>query len=195
MTVTITEAIKAHGLEYLRGRAIMDGTRRLFINDKCLDSDIALWADEPENAYLTRRFYGSEVRNDPLCCVWIYGNATIADDEAQCAVTTGSTIEAVRARCSVYAAFEILPWVPRHGEFIVSHSYEDVESQIHSEDGESVHFGLFGVDGERRCTMVDSCKSKEDMLIRVKELFGMDLDWEGMDATQFAVAANPTTTR
>ena len=31
--MNITEAIKTHGLEYLRGRPIADGSRRLFIHD------------------------------------------------------------------------------------------------------------------------------------------------------------------
>ena len=77
--MTITEAIRKHGLEFLRGRAIIDGARRLYIHDKVLDEAIELWADEPENAYQQKRFYGSEVRNDDLV-EWIYGNSQLADE-------------------------------------------------------------------------------------------------------------------
>lgn len=77
--MTITEAIRKHGLEFLRGRAIIAGARRLYIHDKDLDDAIALWADEPEHAHWQKRFYGSEVRNSSFV-VWIYGNAQLADE-------------------------------------------------------------------------------------------------------------------
>ncbi len=78
--MNITEAIKQRGLEYLRDRAITDGSRRLFIHDDDLDAAISLWADEPENAYRQRRFNGGESRNAPMC-VWIYGSYTVLVDE------------------------------------------------------------------------------------------------------------------
>ena len=71
--MTITEAIRKHGLEFLRGRVVANGSQRLIINDK------DLWEDEPENAYRQRRFYGSEVRNDPMHCVWIYGSYQVEE--------------------------------------------------------------------------------------------------------------------
>lgn len=77
--MNIKEAIQKHGLEFLRGRAITDGLRRLYIHDNDLDAAIALWADEPENAHYQRRFYGSEERNGNLC-VWIYSSYEIAED-------------------------------------------------------------------------------------------------------------------
>ena len=49
--MTITEAIRKHGLEFLRGRVVANGSQRLIINDKDLDAAIELWEDEPENAY------------------------------------------------------------------------------------------------------------------------------------------------
>ena len=78
--MNITEAIKKHGLEYLRGRAVTDGSRRLFIHDDDLNAAIALWADEPEHAYRQRRFYGGDTRNAPMCA-WIYGSYTVLEDE------------------------------------------------------------------------------------------------------------------
>lgn len=77
--MTITEAIRKHGLVFLRGRVMINGSQRLIINDKDLDAAIELWADEPENAYRQRRFYGSEVRNDPMHCVWIYGSYQVEE--------------------------------------------------------------------------------------------------------------------
>ena len=77
--MTLTEAIKAHGLEWQRGRPIADGSRRLFIHDDDLNSAIALWEDEPEYAYRQRRFYGGETRNAPLCS-WIYGSYPVLAD-------------------------------------------------------------------------------------------------------------------
>lgn len=77
--MTITEAIRKHGLEFLRGRAVINGSQRLIINDKDLDAAIELWEDEPENAYRQRRFYGSAVRNDPMRCVWIYGSYQVEE--------------------------------------------------------------------------------------------------------------------
>lgn len=77
--MTITEAIRKHGLEFLRGRVVNEGSQSLFINDKDLDSAIDLWRDDPEYAYLQRRFYGSEVRNDPMRCVWIYGTFQVEE--------------------------------------------------------------------------------------------------------------------
>ncbi|TXT25430.1 MAG: hypothetical protein FD131_4631 [Rhodocyclaceae bacterium] len=71
--MTITEAIRKYGLEFLRGRVVTNGSQRLIINDKDLDAAIELWNGEPENAHRQKRFYGSEVRNDPMHCVWIYG--------------------------------------------------------------------------------------------------------------------------
>lgn len=71
--MTITEAIKKHGLEFLRGRAVTDGADPLYIHDKDLDAAIALWSDEPENAYLQKRFYGGGERNAEMCR-WIYGS-------------------------------------------------------------------------------------------------------------------------
>ena len=78
--MNITEAIKQHGLEWLRGRPIADGSHQLFIHDDDLDAAIALWADEPENAYRQRRFYGGECRNAPMC-VWIYGSYLVLADD------------------------------------------------------------------------------------------------------------------
>ncbi|MBZ0097233.1 MAG: hypothetical protein K8H75_17920 [Sulfuricella sp.] len=80
--MTITEAIETRGLEYLRGRAVTDGLRILFINERDLDRAIMLWGDEPEKAYLQRRFYGSAIPNEPLHCVWIHGSFAIVNDEA-----------------------------------------------------------------------------------------------------------------
>ena len=75
--LTITEAIKLYGLEFLRGRAVTDGHGTLYIHDKDLDAAIALWADEPDKAYLQKRFYGAEERNAPMCR-WIYGSYRLA---------------------------------------------------------------------------------------------------------------------
>ena len=77
--MTITEAIRKHGLEFLRGRVVTNGNQRLIINDKDLDAAIELWEDEPENAHRHRRFYGSEVRNDPMHCLWIYGSFQVEE--------------------------------------------------------------------------------------------------------------------
>lgn len=77
--MTITEAIRKHGLEFLRGRVVTDGSQRLIINDKDLNAAIELWQDEPGNAYRQRRFYGSEVRNDPKHCLWIYGSFQVEE--------------------------------------------------------------------------------------------------------------------
>lgn len=41
-----------------------------------------LWGDEPEKAYLQRRFYGYAIPNEPLHCVWIHGSFAIVNDEA-----------------------------------------------------------------------------------------------------------------
>lgn len=79
--MTITEAIRKHGLEFLRGRVVTEGRQRLIINDKDLDAAIELWEDEPENAYRQRRFYGSEVRNDPMHCIWIYGSFLVEETD------------------------------------------------------------------------------------------------------------------
>lgn len=79
--LTIKEAIQVHGLEYLRGKQITDGARALYIHDCDLDSAIALWADEPENAHLNRRFYGAETRNDPMGCVWIYSSYQLVSNQ------------------------------------------------------------------------------------------------------------------
>lgn len=57
--MTITEAIRKHGLEFLRGRVVTNGNQCMIINDKDLDAAIELWEDEPENAHRQRRFYGS----------------------------------------------------------------------------------------------------------------------------------------
>ena len=100
--MNITEAIKTHGLEYLRGRPIADGSRRLFIHDDDLNAAIALWADEPENAYRQRRFYGGESRNAPMCA-WIYGSYTVLEDEpvrqtaAECASTHNGHADAAHS--------------------------------------------------------------------------------------------------
>lgn len=77
--MTITEAIRKHGLEFLRGRVVTNGNQCLIINDKDLDAAIELWEDEPENAHRQRRFYGSEVRNDPMHCLWIYGSFQVEE--------------------------------------------------------------------------------------------------------------------
>lgn len=76
--ITIKETIRLHGLEFLRGRAVTDGTRTLYIHDKDLDAAIALWADEPENAHLQRRFYGAEARNAEMC-EWIYSSYLVVE--------------------------------------------------------------------------------------------------------------------
>ncbi len=91
MALTITEAIRKHGLEYLRGRAVSNGTVRLYIHDSDLDAAIDLWADEPDKAYLQRRFYGAETRNDPLKCVWIYGCYLVEETEEEAQATAGTT--------------------------------------------------------------------------------------------------------
>jgi hypothetical protein len=72
--VTITEAIRKHGLESLRGRAVTDGNLKLFISDSSLNDAIELWQDEPENAYRQKTFYGSELRGDRLNCWRIHGS-------------------------------------------------------------------------------------------------------------------------
>jgi hypothetical protein len=64
--MNIKEAIKAYGLEFLRGKKIRCGDEILFIHDACLDAEIEDWADEPENAYRISRFYGGEVRDAKL---------------------------------------------------------------------------------------------------------------------------------
>lgn len=77
--VSLKEAIRRHGLEYLRGKPVYErGGRILFISDKPLDGDIELYADEPENAYQIQRFYGAEQRNAEFVC-WIYTNSTLID--------------------------------------------------------------------------------------------------------------------
>jgi bifunctional non-homologous end joining protein LigD len=81
--LSITEVIKKYGLEALRGRAVTDGGRRLFIHDNDIDAALELWADEPEKACLQKRFYGSEIPNDPMLCVWIYGSFFIAEQDPQ----------------------------------------------------------------------------------------------------------------
>lgn len=82
MSLTISEAVRLHGLEYLRGKPIdAGGGPPLYICDRDLDSAIALWADEPHNAHLHRRFYGSEVRNDTKRCLWIYSSYTLKEEE------------------------------------------------------------------------------------------------------------------
>ena len=48
----------------------------LYISDSSLDETIKLWADEPENAHLTRRFYGAEVRNGSRVR-WIYSSSLV----------------------------------------------------------------------------------------------------------------------
>ena len=76
--MTVAEAIKKHGLEWLRGKQIMVGAKAHFIDDSCLDAAIELWADEPEKSYLSKRFYGAETRNDNMV-VWIYGSYEVID--------------------------------------------------------------------------------------------------------------------
>lgn len=71
--LTITEAIKLHGLEFLRDRAVTDGNGVLYVHDKDLDAALALWEDEPDQAYLQKRFYGGAERNAAIC-QWIYGS-------------------------------------------------------------------------------------------------------------------------
>ena len=75
----IREAIQQHGLEFLKGKPVRIGQRIMFIHDDCINKDIDLYADEPENASQIRRFYGSEVRNDPLLCEWIYRNQELIE--------------------------------------------------------------------------------------------------------------------
>jgi hypothetical protein len=69
--MTISEAIKKHGLEFLRGKAIQCGSEIRYIHNKCLDDDIELWEDEPENAHLIKRVYGG-VTPDAKMVGWIY---------------------------------------------------------------------------------------------------------------------------
>ena len=77
--MNIQEAIKQHGLDYLRGRAVTDGHSKLFIHDNDLNAAIELWADEPQNAHQHHRFYGGETRNAKEC-VWIYRSYGVMDD-------------------------------------------------------------------------------------------------------------------
>lgn len=79
--LSIREAIRAHGLECLRGQPIVDGPRVLYIADSDLDDAITLWEDEPGAAVRHKRFYGSVVHNDPHDCLWIYANAVVATAE------------------------------------------------------------------------------------------------------------------
>jgi hypothetical protein len=72
----IREAIRRYGLEQLRGRAVFDGPNPVYISDSSLDDAITLWQDEPQNAYLHRRFYGAETYNANLVR-WIYSSAVI----------------------------------------------------------------------------------------------------------------------
>jgi len=81
--MTITEAIRKHGLEFLRGRVITDGNLKLIIDDKSLDEAIELWQDEPENAYRQKTFYGWEVGGDRLNCWRIYGASQVQVDESE----------------------------------------------------------------------------------------------------------------
>jgi hypothetical protein len=76
MTMTIKEAIRRYGLESLRGRPIPTDGEPLYISDSSLDETIELWANEPENAYLTRRFYGAEVLNGDRVR-WIYSSSLV----------------------------------------------------------------------------------------------------------------------
>lgn len=76
--ISIKDAIKLYGLEWLRNRPIQHGPYDVYINDSDLNAAIALWADEPENAFRNKRFYGSIIKNDPHHCSWIYSSELIA---------------------------------------------------------------------------------------------------------------------
>lgn len=79
--LTIKEFIAKHGLEALRGVKIntSDG-KTLYIHNKCLDSDIALWRDETKEniAKYVRRFYGG-ITPDAKMVFWIYPSCMIAE--------------------------------------------------------------------------------------------------------------------
>lgn len=84
--LTIKEAIKQFGLEYLRGKPIVDGSSIVYIANGSLDDAIDLWADEPENQHRHRRFYGAAADNPPDRYSWIYSSmqlATASDLNAQ----------------------------------------------------------------------------------------------------------------
>lgn len=72
-SLTIKDAIKLFGLEYLRGKPILDGSTVVFINNDSLDRDIELWADEPHNQHLSKRFYGGD-SPDAEMVRWIYSS-------------------------------------------------------------------------------------------------------------------------
>jgi len=67
---TLREVVEKFGLERLRGLPVADGKRTLYISDKPLDDDIALYADEPHKAWRIKRFYGGETYNADMV-VWI----------------------------------------------------------------------------------------------------------------------------
>jgi hypothetical protein len=73
----ISEAIKKYGLEFLRGKAIQCGNEIRYIHNKCLDDDIKLWEDEPENAHLIKRFYGGATP-DARMVEWIYSSSEVS---------------------------------------------------------------------------------------------------------------------
>jgi hypothetical protein len=76
---TLTQAIKAHGLEYLRGKPItsQDGKIRYIHNDD-LDSALALWEDEPHNAYQQKRFFGGDSPTTDMV-EWIYTSSSFVN--------------------------------------------------------------------------------------------------------------------
>jgi hypothetical protein len=75
--ITIKDAVKLHGLEWLRSRPVAHGPYDVYINDEDLNAAIELWADEPENAFRNKRFYGSIIKNDPHHCCWIYSSQLV----------------------------------------------------------------------------------------------------------------------
>lgn len=77
-------AVVQYGLEALRGVPIDDGTGEVvYIHDRCIDGDLATWADAPSEAFRITRFYGGESPQAAMVR-WIYvGGARIAEAPVQ----------------------------------------------------------------------------------------------------------------
>ncbi|MEJ8837607.1 hypothetical protein [Ramlibacter sp. AN1133] len=74
--MALRTAIINFGLESLRGVPLDDGCgEQVYIHQKCLDSDIDLYKDEPTQAFRLSRFYGGD-SPDAQMTRWIYTGTT-----------------------------------------------------------------------------------------------------------------------
>lgn len=87
-------AVLTYGLAALRGVPIDVGTGTpVYISDRCLDSDIAVYEDEPHEAFRISRFYGGDTP-DAEMVDWIYvGSARVAAPKFTSGSWSGARID------------------------------------------------------------------------------------------------------